>query len=203
MQLTFSSFSTPNCATQWGLSPFSFSSSSQVLVTCEGLTSAYLMGHLAKYNLKPPPHGHAQALHCAPSVCQHLQLTHFLPGSVHAVQRAHLHSRSRSLHSTPLILAWSRLIRSRHTMRVRAQVCYSCPSSKANYGEPSHFSNAWDGGQEFLRARKVADSEDIINRVNSASLSMGVELAVGVCSWRDSTQRRQNRPASVSKLHHL
>lgn len=161
------------------------------------------MGHLAKYNLKPPPHGHAQALHCAPSVCQHLQLTHFLPSSVHAVQRAHLHSRSRSLHSTPLILAWSRLIRSRHTMRVRAQVCYSCPSSKANHGEPSHFSNAWDGGQEFRRARKVADSEDIINRVNSASLSMGVELAVGVCSWRDSTQRRQNRPASVSKLHHL
>lgn len=150
--------------------PAPFSSSSQVLVACEGLTLARLMGHLAKYNLKPPLHGHAQALHCAASVNTRSSLT-FFPAA--RTQSSGLIYTLLALDSQHAINISTEPALFAHSARLGCTpVCYSCPSSKANHGEPSRFNNARDGGQEFLRAWKVADSEDIMNRVNSAPLGM-------------------------------
>lgn len=89
----------------------------------EGLTSACLIGHLAKYNLKPPPHGHAQAFNCTPSVNTRAH-TLFLHAA-HTLQQAHLQSRPAAAH--PLIsqltinTSLRRLfIHARHTWRFSA-----------------------------------------------------------------------------------
>lgn len=63
----------------------------------EGLTSACLIGHLAKYNLKPPPHGHAQAFNCTPSVNTRAR-TLFIPAA-HTLQQARLQSRPAAAHT--------------------------------------------------------------------------------------------------------
>lgn len=57
------------------------------------------MGHLAKYNPEPPPHGHAQAFNCTPSV-NTLAHTLFSPHCAHTLQQAHLQScRTSAAHT--------------------------------------------------------------------------------------------------------
>lgn len=48
------------------------------------------MGHLAKYNPQPPPHGHAQAFNCTPSV--NTQTYTLSPPLLLTVQKSHLQS---------------------------------------------------------------------------------------------------------------
>lgn len=89
----------------------------------EGLTSARLIGHLAKYNLKPPPHGHAQAFNCTPSVNTRAHAL-FLPAA-HTLQQAHLQSRPAAAHTLISLLtintSLGRLfIHARHTWRFGA-----------------------------------------------------------------------------------
>lgn len=100
----------------------------------EGLTSACLMGHLAKYNLKPPPHGHAQAFNCTPSV-NTLAHTLFLPAA-RTLQQAHLQSfRTAPAHTlisqhTINTLVRRQFIHARHSRRL----CVPFLShSKTNY----------------------------------------------------------------------
>lgn len=73
----------------------------------EGLTSACLIGHLAKYNLKPPPHGHAQAFDCTPSVNTWAHTLFLRSAHTHRlIYSLVLQPLARSFLSTRLILHW-------------------------------------------------------------------------------------------------
>lgn len=149
------------------------------------------MGRLAKYNPKPPPHGHAQAFNCTHSV-NTLAHTLFFP-TVHTLQQAHLQSRRTaqahtliSQHtintSVSVILLRSLFIHARHTRRFACYFCLTLKPIRASWTNVSaHYDYALSERNKF-----VMSSDNLVKFISVGSdprKKSNCSLLTGMIMW--------------------